>query len=142
MNKPVNKTSAWKKLTSYYRWHKNDEMKDLFAKDKDRASKYTLNLENLYFDYSKNRIDEKSMRYLLDLAKEVNLKEKIEAMFSGEKINITENRAVLHVALRNRQNTPIYVDNKDVMPEINEVLAKVKKFTDAVRFGEFKGATG
>ena len=56
MNKPVNKTSAWKKLTSYYRWHKNDEMKDLFAKDKDRASKYTLNLENLYFDYSKNRI--------------------------------------------------------------------------------------
>ena len=142
MNKPVNKTSAWKKLTSYYRWHKNDEMKDLFAKDKDRASKYTLNLENLYFDYSKNRIDEKSMRYLLDLAKEVNLKEKIEAMFSGEKINITENRAVLHVALRNRQNTPIYVDNKDVMPEINEVLAKVKKFTDAVRLGEFKGATG
>ena len=142
MNKPVNKTSAWKKLTSYYRWHKNDEMKDLFAKDKDRASKYTLNLENLYFDYSKNRIDEKSMRYLLDLAKEVSLKEKIEAMFSGEKINITENRAVLHVALRNRQNTPIYVDNKDVMPEINEVLAKVKKFTDAVRFGEFKGATG
>ncbi len=142
MNKPVNKTSAWKKLTSYYRWHKNDEMKNLFAKDKDRASKYTLNLENLYFDYSKNRIDEKSMRYLLDLAKEVNLKEKIEAMFSGEKINITENRAVLHVALRNRQNTPIYVDNKDVMPEINEVLAKVKKFTDAVRFGEFKGATG
>ena len=142
MNKPVNKTSAWKKLTSYYRWHKNDEMKDLFAKDKDRASKYTLNLENLYFDYSKNRIDEKSMRYLLDLAKEVGLKEKIEAMFSGEKINITENRAVLHVALRNRQNTPIYVDNKDVMPEINEVLAKVKKFTDAVRFGEFKGATG
>ena len=117
-------------------------MKDLFAKDPKRADKYTLNLGNLYFDYSKNRFNEKTMRYLLDLAKEVNLKDKISAMFSGEKINKTENRAVLHIALRNRQNTPIYVDGKDVMPEINTVLGKMKKFSDAVRFGEFKGATG
>lgn len=142
MNKPINKTSAWKKLVAHYRWHKNDEMKDLFAKDKDRASKYTLNLGNLYLDYSKNRINDKTMRYLLDLTKEVKLREKIDAMFSGEKINQTENRAVLHVALRNRQNTPIYVDDKNVMPEIDHVLSKIKKFSDAVRFGEFKGATG
>ena len=142
MNKAVNKTLAWKKLSLHYRLHKKDEMRDLFAKDKNRAEKYTVSLGNLYLDYSKNRINSKTMRYLIDLTKEVKLKSKIEAMFSGEKINITENRAVLHVALRNRQNTPIYVDGKDVMPEINEVLAKMKKFTDAVRFGKFKGATG
>lgn len=142
MNKPINKTYAWKRLAAHYRWHKKDEMKDLFARDKERASKYTLNLGNLYLDYSKNRINDKTMRYLLNLTKEVKLREKIDAMFSGEKINTTENRAVLHVALRNRQNTPIYVDGKNVMPEINAVLAKMKKFSDAVRFGEFKGATG
>jgi len=142
MNKPINKTYAWKKLAVHYRWHKKDEMKDLFARDKERANKYTLNLGNLYLDYSKNRINEKTMKYLLNLTKEVKLKEKIEAMFTGEKINKTENRAVLHVALRNRQNTPIYVDGKNVMPEINAVLAKMKKFSDAVRFGEFRGATG
>lgn len=142
MNKPINKTYAWKKLAVHYRWHKKDEMKDLFARDKERAAKYTINLGNLYLDYSKNRINEKTMKYLLNLTKEVKLKDKIDAMFSGEKINKTENRAVLHVALRNRQNTPIYVDGQNVMPEINAVLAKMKKFSDAVRFGEFKGATG
>lgn len=142
MNKPINKTYAWKKLAVHYRWHKKDEMKDLFARDKERAAKYTLNLGNLYLDYSKNRINEKTMKYLLNLTKEVKLKGKIDAMFAGEKINKTENRAVLHVALRNRQNTPIYVDGKNVMPEINAVLAKMKKFSDAVRFGEFRGATG
>lgn len=142
MNKPINKTYAWKKLAVHYRWHKKDEMKDLFARDKERAAKYTLNLGNLYLDYSKNRINDKTMKYLINLAKKVKLKDKIDAMFSGEKINKTENRAVLHVALRNRQNTPIYVDGQNVMPEINAVLAKMKKFSDAVRFGEFKGATG
>ena len=90
MNKPITKTYVWKKLAAHYHWHKNDEMKDLFAKDPKRADKYTLNLGNLYFDYSKNRFNEKTMRYLLDLAKEVNLKDKISAMFSGEKINKTE----------------------------------------------------
>ena len=142
MNKPVNKTHAWKKLAAHYRWHKNDQMKDLFAQDDKRASKYTLNLGNLYLDYSKNKITDKTMGYLFDLTKEVKLKEKIDAMFAGEKINQTENRAVLHVALRNRANTPIYVDGKDVMPDINGVLSKIKKFVDAVRFGDFRGATG
>ena len=73
MNKPITKTYVWKKLAAHYHWHKNDEMKDLFAKDPKRADKYTLNLGNLYFDYSKNRFNEKTMRYLLDVAKEVNL---------------------------------------------------------------------
>ena len=117
-------------------------MKDLFAKDPKRAEKYTLQLEDLYLDYSKNRIDSKTIRYLLKLTQEVNLKQKIEAMFSGAKINQTENRAVLHTALRNRQNTPVFVDGKNVMPEINHVLLRIKSFSEAVRFGKFKGATG
>ena len=142
MNKAINNTLVWKKLAVHYRLHKKDEMKDLFAKDKKRAEKYQIKLDNLCLDYSKNRINDKTINYLLKLTKEVKLRDKINAMFNGEKINITENRAVLHVALRNRQNTPIYVDGKDVMPEINTVLAKMKKFCDAVRFGKFKGATG
>lgn len=117
-------------------------MKNLFAFDSKRGSKYAVELGPLYLDYSKNRFNEKTLQYLLELADEVKLRDKIEAMFTGEKINITENRAVLHTALRNRQNTPVYVDGKNVMPEINAVLAKMKKFTDAVRYGEFKGATG
>lgn len=142
MENNVTKTKAWKKLALHYRFFKKTEMKDLFALDARRGSRYAVSLGSLYLDYSKNRFNEKTMQYLLDLADEVHLKEKIEAMFTGEKINKTENRAVLHTALRNRASTPVYVDGRDVMPEINAVLAKMKKFTDAVRYGEFKGATG
>lgn len=142
MEKNITKTKAWKKLASHYRSIKDAEMRDLFAYDPKRGSKYSLSLGSLYLDYSKNRFNDKTMTYLLDLAKEANLHNQIEAMFTGEKINTTENRAVLHTALRNRKNTPIYVDGKDVMPEINTVLAKMKKFTDAVRYGEFVGSTG
>ena len=142
MQKDVTKTKAWKKLAMHYRFFKNTEMKDLFAYDAKRGSKYSVSLSSLYLDYSKNRFNEKTMQYLLELAKEVDLHDKIEAMFSGEKINTTENRAVLHTALRNRENSPVYVDGKDVMPDINQVLAKIKKFVNEVRYGEFKGATG
>ncbi|MBR1648185.1 MAG: glucose-6-phosphate isomerase [Alphaproteobacteria bacterium] len=138
----INKTYAWKRLAAHYRWHKKDEMKDLFLRDSERAQKYKVDLGNLYLDYSKNRINDKTMKYLINLTKEVKLKEKIDAMFSGQKINTTENRAVLHIALRNRTNTPIYVDGKDVMPEINAVFSKMKHFCDDVRYGKFKGATG
>lgn len=117
-------------------------MRDLFEKDENRAEKYTLRLEDMLFDYSKNRIDDKTMRYLLDLAKHCHVEEKIKAMFAGEKINVTENRAVLHVALRNRDNTPIYVDGKNVMPQINAVLAKMRKFSEGIRLGTIKGQTG
>lgn len=142
MKNAVNKLKSWKKLEKHYQKIKKDEMKEMFEVDPKRADKYSIGLGNLHFDYSKNRIQAKTLQYLTDLANEVNLKERIEAMFSGEKINFTEHRAVLHVALRNRKNTPIYVDGKDVMPEINRVLAKMRSFTEAVRFGEFKGYTG
>ena len=136
--KTVNKTKAWKKLESHYKHFRKVEMKDLFACDADRAKKFSVNLEAMYVDYSKNRINDRTMKLLLNLARE----NKIKAMFKGDKINVTERRPVLHIALRNRANTPIYVDGKNVMPQINEVLAKMKKFSDAVRFGEFKGQTG
>ena len=131
-----------KKLQKHYESCKNVHMRDLFAEDEKRAEKYTLSLENMYFDYSKNRISEQTMSLLTEWAQNCGLKEKIDAMFSGKKINTTENRAVLHTALRNLQNTPVYVDGKDVMPQINEVREKMRRFSDAVRKGEFLGATG
>lgn len=140
--KTVNKTKAWKKLESHYKHFRKVEMKDLFACDADRAKKFSVNLEAMYVDYSKNRINDRTMKLLLNLARECDLENKIKAMFKGDEINVTERRPVLHIALRNRANTPIYVDGKNVMPQINEVLAKMKKFSDAVRFGEFKGQTG
>ncbi|ELP83764.1 glucose-6-phosphate isomerase, putative, partial [Entamoeba invadens IP1] len=117
-------------------------MKDAFAKDPSRYAKYTLQFEGIHFDYSKNLIDEETMKLLLALCNAVDLKKKIEAEFTGEKINVTEKRAVLHTALRNRDNTPVLVDGKDVMPEINAVLAKMGKFCEGVRSGTIKGYTG
>lgn len=142
MTKMVNKTKAWKKLEGHYKHVKDVEMKDLFAADKERADKFSINLEHMLLDYSKNRVTERTMKFLFNLARECQVEEKIKAMFQGDRINFTEKRPVLHIALRNRDNTPIYVDGKDVMPKINEVLAKMRKFSDAVRFGEFKGHTG
>ena len=138
----VNKTKAWKKLESHCKHFRKVQMKDLFDIDENRADKFRVNLDAVYLDYSKNRINERTMRLLMSLARDCGLEEKIKAMFRGDKINVTEKRPVLHIALRNRANTPIYVDGKNVMPQINEVLAKMKKFSDAVRFGEFKGQTG
>ena len=133
---------SWNKLDSLYRHFKKTQMKDLFAADENRADKYTLQFENLLLDYSKNRIDEKVMAALFDLARERKVKERVQAMFSGEKINKTENRAVLHVALRHQDNTPIYVEGRDVMPKIREVLGLIKDFSEAVRLGTFTGYTG
>lgn len=132
----------WQDLAEHYKKAKNLKMRDLFAKDDKRAGKFTLSLGGMYFDYSKNRITEETMQKLVKLAKNSGLKQKIEDMFSGKKINTTENRAVLHTALRNLKGTPVLVDNKDVMPEIKAVLAKMKRFSDAVRSGEFSGYTG
>ncbi len=140
--KTVNKTKAWKKLENHYKHFRKLQMKDLFAVDPDRAKKFSVNFDAMYLDYSKNRINDRTMKLLLNLARECDLENKIKAMFKGDKINVTEKRPVLHIALRNRANTPIYVDGKNVMPQINEVLAKMKKFSDAVRFGEFRGQTG
>ena len=128
-------------LNEYQRFAKT-EMKNLFAQDPARAEKYTLSLEGLTFDYSKNRFDEGVLQALFNLAREHHLAERIDDMFNGKKINVTENRAVLHTALRNFSDTPVLVDGEDVMPEIRRVRAKMKEFSDAVRNGRFRGATG
>ena len=117
-------------------------MRELFASDPDRFKKFSLEFQGILFDYSKNRITSETIDLLVALAEESGLREKTEAMFTGQKINVTENRAVLHVALRNRCNRPIYVDGKDVMPDVNRVLAKMKSFCDRVRGGEWRGLTG
>lgn len=142
LNKNKQKTKAWKKLESEYKRFKKIQMRDLFDADDKRASKYTLRLEDLILDYSKNRFDDKVLTALFALAHERRIPEKTAAMFEGKKINNTENRSVLHIALRNRSGRPVLSDGKDVMPQINEVLLKMKNFSDAVRFGEFKGYTG
>lgn len=138
----VSNLKSWKHLEKCYKKFGKAEMREMFAKDPQRAEKYSLKLGNMVFDYSKNRINDRIKNALLMLAKERKVDEKIEAMFAGEKINQTEKRAVLHVALRNRANTPIFVDGKNVMPKINEVLGKMRKFSEAVRLGEFTGYTG
>ena len=138
----INKSMQWKKLEKLAKKMRKIEMRDMFEKDNKRAEKYSLNLENMLVDFSKNRIDDKVFKALISLAKKAKVQNKINEMFEGKKINITENRAVLHVALRNKENTPIYVDGENVMPEINRVLAKIKDFSEAVRLGKFVGYTG
>ena len=138
----INKSIQWKNLEKLAKKMRKVEMRDMFEKDDKRAEKYTLELENMLVDFSKNRINDKVFKALIALAKKAKIRNKIMDMFEGKKINITENRAVLHVALRNRENTPIYVDGENVMPEINAVLAKIKSFSEAVRLGEFVGYTG
>lgn len=135
-------TNAWKNLLSHFEDFKNEQMKDLFAGDKNRFKTFSTQFESILLDYSKNRISEKTFSLLLDLAKECKLSEAIEAQYKGEVINETENREVLHIALRNRSNTPIHVDGKDVMPDINTVLEKVKTFSDKIITGNWKGYTG
>ena len=137
-----NKSKAWSRLDSIYKHFCKTQMKDLFAADPKRGELYSEQLETMLVDYSKNRIDDNVMEALFELANECGLKDKITDMFSGKKINTTENRAVLHIALRNRANTPIYVDGRDVMPQINAVLEKMKDFSEAVRLGRFTGYTG
>ncbi|MBR2136966.1 MAG: glucose-6-phosphate isomerase [Alphaproteobacteria bacterium] len=136
------KSKAWKQLEKVYGSFAKTQMKDLFHDDPKRAEKYSVAFDNMFLDYSKNRIDDKVMNALYALAEERHLQDKIKAMFSGQKINQTENRAVLHIALRNRANKPIYVDGHDVMPQINKVLEKMRDFSEAVRLGTFTGYTG
>lgn len=117
-------------------------MRTLFEKDPSRFEKFSMEVEGILLDYSKNRITAETMQLLCALAEESGVLEKRDAMFSGAKINSTENRSVLHIALRNRSNRAIQVDGKDVMPDVNAVLGKMKAFTDSIRSGERKGHTG
>ncbi len=135
-------TSAWKKLSTHYSEQKKVEMKDLFASDPDRFNRFSTSFEGILLDYSKNRITKETMDLLLELAKECQLSDAIKRMFGGERINMTEDRSVLHIALRNTKNTPILVDGKDVMPDVNRVLDHMKAFTTKLHSGEIKGYTG
>lgn len=138
----LTQTAAWKALSAHYSAMKDVHMKDLFAKDPERFNKYSTEFEDILLDYSKNRISEETMDLLYALAEQQDVKGLAKKMFSGEKINNTEGRAVLHVALRNQSNNPIMVDGKDVMPDVNETLARIKGFCEKIRSGEWKGQTG
>ncbi len=139
---PTN-TQAWKALEAHQSQLAHTTIADLFKQEENRFNDYSLTFENqILVDFSKNKINQETLKLLHQLAKESALDEAINAMFTGEKINRTENRAVLHTALRNRSNTPVYVDDKDVMPEVNAVLAKMSAFCDRVISGEWKGYTG
>jgi len=133
---------AWQNLQKHYDSFKDATMRDLFAKDPDRFKKFSLEHDGIFLDFSKNRTNDETISLLRALAKDRDVAGWAKKMFSGEKINITEGRAVLHIALRNRSNTPILVDGKDVMPEVNAVLEHMKTFSNAVRSGEWKGYTG
>jgi glucose-6-phosphate isomerase len=133
---------SWKKLEEHHKATSQFQMRELFKNDPDRFDRFSVKFNEILFDYSKNRITSETMSLLQALVREVELKHAIELMFAGEKINNTEGRAVLHVALRNRSNKPIKVDGEDVMPKINAVLGKMKKFCEEIRSGSWKGYTG
>jgi len=139
---PLTETAPWRALAAHHREVADVHMRDLFARDPGRAGRFSIELDDLLFDYSKNRITDETLRLLRDLARSSGVRETASAMFAGEKINWTEDRAVLHIALRNRSNTPITVDGHDVMPQVNAVLEKMRRFSEAVRKGEWTGFTG
>ena len=139
---PLTQTNAWKALARHRKSMTKTIMRDLFAKDKKRFDKFHLVLGDMLVDFSKNRVTADTMRLLVDLAKEAKVEEWRSKMFSGEKINFTERRAVLHTALRNLSGKPVMVDGEDVMPGVNRVLKQMKAFSDAVRSGKWKGHTG
>src|SRR6201985_3155660 len=135
-------TQSYKYLTDHYIDMVAESVKEMFKSDNQRFKKFSAQFEEILLDYSKNRIDDKTMALLQQLATECSLNEAVKAMFSGVVINATEGRPVLHVALRNRSNTPIYVEGKDVMPDVNRVLNQMKEFSEAIISGSWKGYTG
>ena len=135
-------TEAWKKLKDHCGDAGSLHMKDLFSQDPTRFDTHSIQFEDIIVDYSKNRITAETLRLLLDLAAACEVRDAIKRMFSGDPINETENRAVLHTALRNRSNTPVLVDGRDVMPAVNEVLGRMKAFSQSVRSGDWTGYAG
>jgi glucose-6-phosphate isomerase len=136
------KQSAWKALASHYKTVSKMHLRQLFADDPTRGQRMAVEAAGLYLDYSKNRVTDETLKLLLQLAEESGLRERIDAMFRGDKINITEKRAVLHVALRAPKGASVMVDGKDVVPEVHSVLDKMADFSHRVRTGEWKGHTG
>jgi len=135
-------TTAWVRLQEHAREIGQTHLRDLFKADPERFERFSLRLGPLLFDYSKNRIEARTLELLLELGREMGLPERIQAMFAGERINVTENRAALHVALRNRSGRAIRVDGRDVMPNVQEVLQQMRRFTEEVRGGIWRGYTG
>ncbi|MBW6508782.1 MAG: glucose-6-phosphate isomerase [Desulfuromonadales bacterium] len=133
---------AWKSLQQHFEAMESIHLGNLFTEDPDRCRRFSFRLDGTLFDFSKHRITDKTLELLVDLAQQCLLEDKIKAMFRGDIINTTEHRAVLHTALRNRRNHPILVDGHDVMPEINRVLGQMRTFSDQVRNGQWRGATG
>jgi glucose-6-phosphate isomerase len=139
---PLRNRPAWKALEEHCAKVRNLHLRQLFAEDPQRGERFTLEAMGLYFDYSKNRIDSETIRLLLELAEQSGLRQHIDAMFAGDKINVTEQRAVLHVALRAPKGTQLFVDGADVVPEVHAVLDQMTAFADRVRGGTWKGHTG
>ncbi len=141
--KSINPTqsTSWKNLAQHFKEIENVHMKDLFINNPERANNLTIKWEDFYVDYSKNRITKDTIKYLINLANEVNLKDAVDKYFSGDIINKTENRAVLHTALRTSKNTKVLVDRENVVPEVFEVKNKIEAFTNKVVNGELKGFT-
>jgi glucose-6-phosphate isomerase len=139
---PLTQRAAWKALVAHHEKIQNTPLRSLFSDDPQRASRFTIEAAGLFLDYSKNRITEETRKLLLQLAEESGLRERRDAMFRGEKINVTENRAVLHVALRAPKGEKIVVDGEDVVPAVHEVLDKMAAFSNRIRSGEWKGHTG
>ncbi len=133
---------AWQALLKHKKQTENVQMRDLFAQDENRFEDFHLRFNDILLDYSKNRINKETMSLLMELAKQSGLKDWIEKMFSGEKINHTENRAVLHTALRNRSDEPVYVDGQDVMPEVKSELEKMREYSESIRSGHWLGYSG
>ena len=138
----LTQSAAWTALSAHRRAMAGTHMRDLFAGDPNRFERFSLEAAGLLFDYSKNRITDETVTLLLDLARHQDVEGWRDRMFAGERINSTENRAVLHTALRNRSNRPVMVDGQDVMPEVNGVLARMGRFVEAVREGAWTGYTG
>ena len=140
--RPLTRRAAWKALQTHFKAIRDSHLRTLFEQDPQRGERLTVEGAGLFFDYSKNRVTDETLRLLVQLAEESGLRQRIDAMFGGEKINITENRAVLHTALRAPRNATILVDGKNVVPEVHAVLDKMADFANRVRTGEWKGHTG
>lgn len=139
---PINNTSSWETLNNHFEKTKSIHMRDLFNDDINRFKNFHIQYDDFLVDFSKNRITDETLSLLIKLAKEAKFEDWRNRLFSGEKINFTENRSALHIALRNRSNNPIIFNGKDIMPNINKVLNQMKQFSDNVRSGKFKGYTG
>ena len=139
---PLGERPAWKALQAHFEQIQGKHLRELFAEDAARGGRFTAEAVGIFLDYSKHRITDETLRLLVALAEESGVREKLEAMFRGDKINITENRAVLHVALRAPKGESIFVDGEDVVPGVHAVLDKMAAFADRVRSGAWKGHTG